>query len=52
MKRIAFCLTLAALALPAFAQQGHQGHGTRALARMNRLLRANSALPMTRCTAT
>jgi uncharacterized protein (DUF305 family) len=30
MKRIALCLTLAALALPAFAQQGHQGHGARA----------------------
>jgi uncharacterized protein (DUF305 family) len=27
MKRIALCLTLAALALPALAQQGHQGHG-------------------------
>jgi uncharacterized protein (DUF305 family) len=29
MKRIALCLTLAALALPALAQQGHQGHGAR-----------------------
>jgi uncharacterized protein (DUF305 family) len=29
MKRIALCLTLAALTLPALAQQGHQGHGTR-----------------------
>ena len=29
MKRIALCLTLAALALPAAAQQGHQGHGAR-----------------------
>ena len=29
MKRIPLCLTLAALALPALAQQGHQGHGTR-----------------------
>jgi uncharacterized protein (DUF305 family) len=29
MKRIALCLTLATLALPAFAQQGHQGHGAR-----------------------
>jgi uncharacterized protein (DUF305 family) len=30
MKRIALCLTLATLTLPALAQQGHQGHGTRA----------------------
>ncbi|MBM3353435.1 MAG: DUF305 domain-containing protein [Betaproteobacteria bacterium] len=29
MKRIALCLTLAALALPTVAQQGHQGHGAR-----------------------
>lgn len=29
MKRIALCLTLATLALPAAAQQGHQGHGAR-----------------------
>ena len=29
MKRIALCLTLATLALPALAQQGHQGHGAR-----------------------
>ena len=29
MKRIALCLTLSALALPAFAQQSHQGHGAR-----------------------
>jgi len=27
MKRIAFCLAFAAFALPALAQQGHQGHG-------------------------
>ena len=29
MKRIAFCLAFAAFALPALAQQGHQGHGAR-----------------------
>ncbi len=29
MKGIALCLTLATLALPALAQQGHQGHGAR-----------------------
>jgi uncharacterized protein (DUF305 family) len=29
MKRIVLCLTLAALALPALAQQGHQGHSAR-----------------------
>jgi len=29
MKRIALCLALAALALPALAQQGHLGHGAR-----------------------